>query len=56
MWILVSFLTVALSWSAPSKVRIDSKLLVQGQKVASPRIFANEGRKSKIVMNEGGKE
>ncbi len=56
MWILVSSLLIALSWGAPTKVRIDSKLLVGGEKVASPRIFANEGRKSKIVMNDGGKE
>ncbi len=51
-WLLIS---IAFGFScnllaAPHRLEIDSKLIFQGKKVASPRILTTEGKKAKMIM------
>ena len=52
---LVTLLILILSlpsFAVPQKIEIDSKLVYNGRRIASPRIMARAGERSKVIMND----
>lgn len=49
---ILLILTTSISMAIAQKIEIDSRIVFNGRKVASPRILAYSGERSKIVMND----